>query len=211
MSETEVDWPEENSEADITLVTRGVTVTASVVESGASALVLRPTAELFAAKQTIKTGDPVEVFWVRGDEERSLPAQMSQVEKEDGLRWHLTVTGPSERSQRRRAVRARVEVDVRIPWSGGELIGQTVDLSEAGARVLVDGWGLPPEPGTQVMVGVEVDGAPLDLPAEVVWQHSRGAQWVLAMRFVAPPEAVEDRLRRRVFQQLREERAKADR
>jgi len=211
MSEPDVDWPEENSEADVTLVTRGITVTACVDESGASALVLRPTAEAYAASMSVKPGDPVEVIWVRGDEERSLPAQMSRVEREDGLRWHLTVTGPSERSQRRRAVRARVELDVRIPWGGADLPGRTVDLSEAGARVLVDGWGLPPDPGSQVTIGFDLDGRFLDLRGEVVWQQSRGAQWLMALRFVAPPEPVQDRLRRRVFQQLRDDRAKADR
>ena len=38
---------------------------------------------------------------------------------------------------------ARLDFDV----DGTDTVGDTVDLSEAGCRVMVDGWGLPPEPG----------------------------------------------------------------
>ncbi|SNR63884.1 hypothetical protein [Blastococcus mobilis] len=41
-----------------------------------------------------------------------------------------------------------------------------------------------------------------------MWTSIRGAQWLLAMQFVRLPENVADRLRRRVFQSLRGERAK---
>jgi len=210
MNELDGDLPEPSTTADVTLVARGVTVTANVEESGVSALVLRPTVDTLADVTTVKDGDAVEVYWVRGEEERMLSAAVSRVEVGSGPRWHLQVKGPSERSQRRRTVRAQVELSVRIPWAGGAMVGQTIDLSESGTRVVVDGWGLPPEPGNPVSVHLALDDGDLDLPAEVVWQRMRGAQWMIAVRFTALPERVEDRLRRRVFQILREERAAAN-
>jgi c-di-GMP-binding flagellar brake protein YcgR len=47
--------------------------------------------------------------------------------------------------------------------------------------------------------------------AEVVRTQARGARWVMSIRFVDVQEKDQDRVRRRVFQALREERAnKAD-
>jgi hypothetical protein len=211
MGELDVDRPEESVEADVTLVARGITVTASVEESGVSILVLKPILGTLPGDTTVKPGDAVEVFWVRGDEERMLSAAVSEVETGGGPRWYLSVSGPSERSQRRRTVRAQLELRVGIPWAGGEMVGQTIDLSEAGARVLVDGWGVPPEPGNPVTIGIDLDGSILEVRGEIVRQQFRGAQWVLGIRFTAPPERVQDRLRQRVFQSLREERARAGR
>jgi c-di-GMP-binding flagellar brake protein YcgR len=145
---------------------------------------------------------------VGGYEELTQPARIRQVDEGVEPRWHLVPTGAVARSQRRRAVRARVELPVRIPWAGGTLEGTTLDLSEAGARVLVDGWGLPPERGARVEITVSLeDTTAVDLRAEIVRTQERGAQWILAMRFVDAPERDEDRLRRRVFQALREHRA----
>jgi c-di-GMP-binding flagellar brake protein YcgR len=139
-----------------------------------------------------------------------LSAAVSEVETQSGPRWHLSVSGPSERSQRRRTVRARVELPVWIPWAGGEMVGQTLDLSEAGTRVLVDGWGVLPEPGDPVTISIDLGGSNLEVRGEIVRQQMRGVQWLLAMHFTAPPERTQDRLRQRVFQSLREERARAN-
>jgi hypothetical protein len=211
MGELDVDRPGESMEADVTLVARGITVTASVDESGVSVLVLKPTLGTLPRDTTVKPGDAVEVYWVRGDEERMLSAAVSEVETGGGRRWHLSVSGPSERSQRRRTVRARVNLRVRIPWAGGEMVGETMDLSEAGTLVLVDGWGLPPEPGNAVTIGVDLDGSVLDVRGEIVRQQFRALQWLLAIRFTDLSERVQDQLRKRVFQALREERARANR
>jgi c-di-GMP-binding flagellar brake protein YcgR len=115
------------------------------------------------------------------------------------------------RSQRRRAVRAWVELPIVLPWAGVTLTGKTADLSEAGARVLVDGWGLPPERGVRTRLSITLDDKGIvDLNAEIVRNQTRGAQWVLAMRFLDVSERDEDRLRKRVFQALREHRLQED-
>jgi c-di-GMP-binding flagellar brake protein YcgR len=104
-------------------------------------------------------------------------------------------------------VRARVELEVLIPWAGAQMSGVTVDLSEGGMRALMDGWGLPPDAGTPSQVTLVLDGVPLLLHGEFVWTSIRGAQWLLAMKFNDVTEHAGDKLRRRVFQALRDERA----
>jgi hypothetical protein len=201
----------------VTLVTRGITLTACVEVSSDFALVVRPSGG-GEVGQAVKPGDRVEVYWVSGYEERTLPAKVTSVESggaDDGAdgwsepRWHLAPTGPAQRSQRRKAVRARLPLPVVMPWAGAVLAGTTIDVSEGGMKALVDGWGLPPEPGTSAAVSLTLEDGVLDLLGEVVWYADRASQWVLAVRFVDVPEAGADRLRRRVFQALREERAAA--
>jgi hypothetical protein len=211
MTEPGPDRPQENTQADVTLVTRGITVTARVGVSGPTFLVVLPmVGGTEWSSKTVSPGEPVELFWAGEHEERTLPAKISEVEGGTEPRWHLLVTGPATRSQRRRAVRARTELPVVIPWAGAQMIGKSVDVSEAGMRALMDGWGIPPEPGTVVTATVELDGSYLDLRSEIVRQQVRGAQWLLSMRFDDVPEKVGDVLRRKVFQVLREERARAD-
>jgi c-di-GMP-binding flagellar brake protein YcgR len=204
-----VDRPEERSEADVTLITRGITVAARVEVSQEHLLVVCPAGEGTTWKTSVRAGDPVEVYWVGGHEERTLKATISEVEEGVEPRWYLAVAGPAQRSQRRKAVRARVELPVMMPWAGATLVGKTVDVSEAGMRALVDGWGLPPEPGTGLDVSLTLEDAVLDLKGEVVWHADRGPQWLMAMSFVDVPEQAGGLLRRRVFQELRDERARA--
>jgi c-di-GMP-binding flagellar brake protein YcgR len=45
--------------------------------------------------------------------------------------------------------------------------------------------------------------------AEVMRTQARGARWVISVRFLNMEEKDQDRARRRVFQALREERARA--
>jgi hypothetical protein len=211
MTELEIDRPEESSQADVTLITRGITVTARVDVSEETTIVVSPAGEGTEWKTAVNAGDPVEIYWIGGQEERTLRALLLAVEVEEGYepRWRLSVNGPATRSQRRKAVRGRVEVPIVFPWSGATVTGKTVDISEAGARALVDGWGLPPEAGTHLDVTLTLEDAVVDVKGEVVWHADRGAQWLMAMKFNDVPEKSADLLRRRVFQSLRDERARA--
>jgi hypothetical protein len=205
-----VDRPEESASADVTLISRGITITAHVEVSDTYVVVVRPTGGGPGWDSTaIERGDAVELYWVGGQEERTLAGTVTQLEDGAEARWHLSVSGQAERSQRRKAVRARVEVPVIIPWAGGQMTGHTVDLSEGGIRALVDGWGLPPEPGTPTQLSLDVGEALLHLRGEFVWTSDRGAQWLLALKFIDVPDKAADALRRRVFQALRDERAAA--
>ena len=202
--------PEESTRADVTLVARGVTVTASVDVSTEFTIVVRPDGEGTTWKTSVKDGDSVALYWIGADEERTLPAKIVEVEPGEEVRWHLRATGPAERSQRRKAVRARVTVPVYLPWLDGQLVGETVDLSEAGVRVLVDGWGLPPEPGTRLDISITLADEVLDLRGSVVRQQTSGPRWLISLSFRDVDERQATQLRRRVFQALREERAQAE-
>ena len=56
---------------------------------------------------------------------------------------------------------------------------------------------------------LQLEDDALVTPAEVVWYRVRGARWTLSLRFPALPEKEQDRLRRRVFRAMREDRARA--
>ena len=215
MIETHEDFdrPDASTQADVTLVARGITVTASVTRSDEFALVVTPVGGGRGWHETISPGDRVEVYWVSGYEERTLPAAVRSVDVGVGVEtaWHLQATGPAERSQRRKAVRAAVAVPLVLPHAGGLLRGSTVDLSESGLKCLVDGWGLPPETGTPVTVTLSLDDdVTLDLQGDVAWGADRGTgQWIIAVQFTEVSERQGDVLRRRVFRALREERARS--
>ncbi len=202
--------PEEGSRTDVTLVARGVTVAAGVDVSTEFAVVVRPDGEGAAWKASVKDGDAVALYWISANEERTLPARIVGVEPGEEVRWHLAATGPAERSQRRKAVRARLTVPVYLPWLDGQLVGETVDLSEAGVRVLLDGWGLPPEPGTRLDICLTLADDVVHLRGVVVRQQAGGPGWVISLSFLDVPDRDADQLRRRVFQALREQRALAE-
>ena len=91
---------------------------------------------------------------------------------------------------------------------GTELVGEAIDMSENGMRALIDGWGLPPEPGMKVDLDAGPGDGSMKVVGEILRQQSRGARWLMSIRFLGLQEKDEDRLRRRVFQALREERAR---
>jgi hypothetical protein len=219
----EVLLPELNSGVEFTLVHRGVTLPSQVESASASQLVLRTDLLTYVRKLGVRPGEAVEVYWQGPEEEQTLPAQISALEHGEDVRVELAVTGPSKPSQRRKAVRAHIELPVEVNHGGTQLFGETVDLSEAGVKVVVDGWGLPPVAGATVDVTLTLDDGPaptdpaagsdallLTVPAVVVRQGSRRARWEVSVRFLEVPEKTADRLRRRVFRALREERARAD-
>ena len=90
------------------------------------------------------------------------------------------------------------------------MTGESIDLSENGMRVAVDGAGVPPEAGSSVDVIVMLGDGAVKVKAEVVRFEARGVRWVMSLRFLDLEERSGDRFRRRVFQALREERARAN-
>ncbi|WP_147251724.1 PilZ domain-containing protein [Blastococcus sp. TF02-8] len=184
-------------------------MTASVEVSTEFLIAVRPEGEGTAWKTAVKSGDPVELYWVAGYEEPTLPATIAAVDDDTAeILWNLQATGPAERSQRRRSVRARAELPVSLPWSDGLLTGQTVDPSEAGMRAIVDGWGVPSDSGTRTEVSIDLDDRLVHVTGEIVRQNIHGPRWLLSLKFLDVPEADGDALRRRVFKALRDERAK---
>jgi c-di-GMP-binding flagellar brake protein YcgR len=219
----QVHLPRPDAGVEFTLVNRGITIPSHVESATESQVVLRTDLQAYLRKLGVRPGEAVEVYWQGAEEEQTLPAQITELEHADDVRLLLAVTGPPRLSQRRKAVRAQLEVPVLVNHEGTQLYGETFDLSEAGVRVVVDGWGLPPAPGTGVEVTLTLDDVPpaaelatapdpqvVVLEGAVVRQQVRRARWDLSMRFPEVTEKTADRLRRRVFRALREERARAD-
>lgn len=204
-----VDHPEEDSEAEVTLASRGISVNARVESVGDGVVVVRPSAGEYVGQAVVVPGDEVEIYWKATETRRVLPAGVLQVESGAIVRWRLQITGPAEESQRRTAVRGRVVVPVSVGHGPVELNGQSLDLSENGVRAQFDGFGVLPEPGTSVDLSVQLEDGELSTKAEIVRAQARGARWLMSIRFVSILEKEQDRVRRRVFQALREERAKS--
>jgi PilZ domain len=203
-----VDHPEVEGEAEITLTGRGVSVSARVEAVYDDNVVVRPSAGEFVDQVVVAVGNPVEIFWKGPEDTRAMPAEVTGVEQGAVLRWRLRTTGPAEVSQRRGAVRGRVKVPVEAGYGSFELKGETADLSEAGARLVMEGFGILPENGTTMDLQIQLEDGVLKIKAEVVRVVARGATWTMSMRFVGIEERDQDRIRRRVFQALREERAR---
>jgi hypothetical protein len=206
-----MDHPEEQTEAEVTLTGRGISVSARVEVVHEGAIAVRPSVSEFVDQVVVKVGDVVEIFWKTDDAQRALPAEVSDIDQGAVIRWRLRATGPAEASQRRKAVRGRVTVPVEAGYGAVDLKGQTIDVSEAGLRAEFQGFGAPPEAGASLNLTITFEDGPVKTKAEVVRTQARGAQWVMSIRFVNIQEKDQDLVRRRVFQALREERArKAD-
>jgi hypothetical protein len=204
-----VDHPDEQGEAEITLVGRGISVSSRVEQVNDAVLVVRPSVSDYVQQLVVQPGDVVEVFWQGPEDTRAMPAEVLSVEHLGELiRWRLQTTGPAEVSQRRKAVRGRVKVRVEAGVGSVELKGETVDLSEAGLRANFEGFGVLPDPGAGLDLVIQLEDGPIRTKAEVVRAQARGAQWLMSIRFLNIQERDQDRVRRRVFQALREERAR---
>jgi hypothetical protein len=206
-----VDYPEEQSEAEITLAGRGISVSSRVEFVQGDVVVVRPSVGEFVDQVVVAPGDVVEVFWKIADGQRALPAEVTEIESGAVVRWRMRATGPAEHSQRRKAVRGRVVVPVTAKYAGVDLEGETIDLSEAGVRANFDGYGIPPEQGSKLELLIKLEEGPVAAKAEVVRNIAKGAVWLMSIRFTGIQERDQDKVRKRVFQALREERArKAD-
>jgi hypothetical protein len=207
------DRPVAGTQVQLTPVTRGVSLTGSVLSLDGATLVgatlaVRPSAPEMAQTWQLAPGDRIEVFWRSRSVGQALPAALVAVLPGDDACWELRVVGPAELSQRRQAVRAGVQLPIRLNVAGTLTVGETADLSEAGCRVVVDGWGLPPEPGLPAEVTLDLEDGEVIAPARIVRVLLRGARWWISFELVDPSEQLRDRLRRRVFQELRAERAR---
>src|SRR3954468_6320453 len=123
-----VDHPEEDAEAEVTLTSRGISVSTRVEQVSSGVIVVRPSAGDFVDRVVVSVGDRAEVFWNVGGETRALPAEVLAVEPGAAPRWRLQVTGPPEVSQRRGAVRARVALPVELGFGSYAMTAETTDL-----------------------------------------------------------------------------------
>ena len=212
MSVAEVDVaearPDLDIEAQITALRGDLVVTARVEDAGTATVVVRPSVSEYVDQTVVAVGEEVTVLWLSAEGARALPAEVATVERGAAPRWHLKVVGPTEAIQRREAVRARITLPLTVGVNGVDLEGNILDLSEGGVRALLEPYGDTPLPGTTVSMTVHLEEGPITARAEVVRQQTVDARWALSLRFADLPEREQDRLRRRVFRAIREERAR---
>lgn len=200
--------PEIDVEVEITPVGRTLSVSARVEDAGPADVVVRPGVSGFVDEAVVAVGERVSVLWLSSEGARALPAEVATVERGAVPRWHLKVVGPAEAIQRRQAVRARVALPVVAVVNGIDLAGDIVDISEGGVRAVVEPYGVTPIAGSTLSLTVQLEEGPITAAAEVVRQQTLDARWALSLRFTDLPEKEQDRLRRRVFRAIREERAR---
>ena len=200
--------PEIDVEVEITPVARSFSVSARVEDAGPADVVVRPGLSGFVDEAVVAIGERVSVLWLSSEGARAVPAEVATVERGAAPRWHLKVVGPAEAIQRRQAVRARVALPVVAVVNGVDLPGDIVDISEGGVRAVVEPYGVTPIAGSTVSMTVQLEEGPITAAAEVVRQQTLDARWALSLRFTDLPEKEQDRLRRRVFRAIREERAR---
>jgi c-di-GMP-binding flagellar brake protein YcgR len=209
MSQPGVDRPELQSVAAITLIGHDMSVSARVELVQGDVVVVRPSGAEFVEQVVVQPGDVVEVLWKTAGGQRALPAEVTEIEHDGvAVRWRMRATGPAEHSQRRTAVRGGVAIPVTAKYGGKELTGETVDLSEGGLRAHFDGHGTPPEGGERLDLVIRLEQGAVTTKAEVMRAQAHGSAWLLSIRFTTIEERDQDRIRRRVFQALREERVR---
>ena len=209
MSVPGVDRPEEGTEAEVTLSRRGISVSSRVESVHGDEVVVRPSGGEHVDQVVVAPGAAVEVIWKNVHGQRLLPAEVTAVEtQERGVLWRLRSTGPAEHSQRRKAVRGRITVPVEAKYAEVTLAGETVDLSEGGLRANVEGSGEAPEAGARLDLVIQLEAGAVAAKGNVVRNQVRGAVWLISVQFVGIAERDQDRIRRRVFQELREERVR---
>ena len=182
-----VDHPEEQTEAEVTLIGRGISVSARVEVVHDGFISVRPSVGEFVDQVVVQVGDVVEVFWKAEDAQRALPAEVTDVEQGAVIRWRMRITGPAEASQRRKAVRGRVTVPSR-PSTGRSSSRARPSTSARPASAPSSRASAPPRRRAPSWTcWSRSRTASFKTKAEVVRTQARGARWVMSIRFLEHP------------------------
>jgi hypothetical protein len=200
-----------------------VDVQAEGVDEGATATVLDVVDDLVhvtVARTTsgrplrLEPGAHLRFTWREGATLLGAPAELVVTELGVEPRWEVRLVGPVEQTQRRNAVRAALRLPVTVISAGGERTGTTLDLSEGGARLLLDAAPVDQEgqpvraAGDAVRLTLDLDGETLTDEVRLVRRHVRDdGRWEASVRFTGLSERQEDAVRRRVFAELRAQAA----
>ncbi|WP_448615312.1 hypothetical protein [Modestobacter sp. URMC 112] len=228
------DFPEERAILDLLVPSRGDALVSWVEEVGDGDLLVTAGQDRSQRRVPLDPGEHVELVWKSSSELRAMPTELVGVETREQHCWRLRPTGPASRGQRRAAVRAPLDLQVRATVGMTELSGVTVDISEGGFRGVFrppasqEGSAAVAPPadvdrsredeassrdqfgvGAVLDVIVELDTERIRTKAEVVRRHQRDdGLRELSIRFIGMTEHMEDTVRARVFAGLRELRSR---
>lgn len=226
-AEPGIDFPETREPVDVQAASRGDALTSFVESSGDGEIVVTVAVDRSGRRVRLEVGEDVQLVWKGPEGLRARPAQLLEVLLGDQPTWRLKPVGPAARGQRRNAVRAPMSLAVEAALGQVQVLGESVDVSEAGVRVLFRPFTgsrarpvapegdegataaaqpPPPEVGAVLDLTLSLDAqqAPIRSKAEVVRVHSRTDPLTeLSVRFIGLAEREQDRIRARVFTELR--------
>jgi hypothetical protein len=146
---------------------------------------------------------PAELFWLVAGRLRVAPAQVTAVERVDGVpHWSVRLLGETADGQRRQSVRAPVSWPVTLDTPAGRLEGETLDVSEAGLRARLTPAGEAGRPHRRDLVDVvlRTTGGELLARAQVrrVQEADPPWAWTVSVRFSGLSQASAEVVRREV-------------
>jgi hypothetical protein len=230
-----VDFPEQRDVVDVVVSGRGEVLVSWVQSADDREVVVTVGEDRDRRRAALPVGERLELVWRTASELRALPVELVALEPGATPVWRLRPTGPVTRGQRRSAVRAPLSLPVCMTVGTAEVAGTTVDVSEAGTRIVFEAAspgrtdstdGSDPEPATEdAPEGGAADGLPdagavvtlrlsfadddVVCQAEVVRRIGRqDRRPELTFRFIGLHEKTEDLIRRQVFAELRSLRAR---
>src|SRR3954454_21884477 len=91
-----VDHPVEQTEAEVTLTGRGISVSTRVEVVQNEFISVRPSVSEFVDQVVVKVGDVVDLFGKPADARRALPPEIPDVEQGAVVRGRMRAPGPAE-------------------------------------------------------------------------------------------------------------------
>jgi hypothetical protein len=183
-----------------------------VAASDARRLVLAAPADGGQPLPAPRPGDRASVMWMGHEGLRALPVELVGVQPALVPLWHFRRTGPEVPAQRRSSVRVDLHVPIQVTDNGRPMAGTTLDLSEGGVRCQVEAAGpILPRRGDvfPVALFLDADRDPFSARGELIRSKPAiGDELRLTLRFVGLGDGELDRLRARVFLELRTQRAR---
>ncbi|MGY1604565.1 PilZ domain-containing protein [Geodermatophilus sp. SYSU D00815] len=211
-----VDHPAERESVDVAAAGRDDFLQSFVDQVGESTLVLTVGEDKDRARVRLEPGELLELVWRGPGGMRVVPAELLRVRpSEHRPTWEVRLTGPATDGQRRAAVRAPSTFPVGLRLADSVVEATGVDLSETGLRCWLALASLPTAAAEPLGDGVTVTAAvtlgPHVVEGEAVVIRGRvgeGERMEVSLRFTDLDERREDVIRRFVFAQLRELRAR---
>jgi c-di-GMP-binding flagellar brake protein YcgR len=230
-----VDFPEQREVVDVVVSGRGEVLVSWVESADDREIVVTVGEDRNQRRAALPVGERLELVWRAASELWSLPVELTALELGATPVWRLRPTGPVTRGQRRSAVRAPLSLPVCMTVGTVEVAGTTVDVSEAGTRIVFadaspagtdptddsdsepDGEDAPeggtgdgvPDGGAVVTLRLSFADGDVVCQAEVIRRIGRqDRRPELTFRFIGLHEKTEDVIRRQVFAELRSLRAR---
>jgi PilZ domain len=204
--------PTTSTPTEVRFAPTGSGFTGLVAASDRHRIVVAQPASSGAPSSAGLVGRRAQLVWADPGGSRALPVELSAVQHAAVPLWHFRAVGPPVMDQRRAAVRVPLHLPVQLRTSRRAIAGATLDVSEVGLRCLVDGTiaDMPVAGETVPMtVLLQGDSDPLELRGELVMLRRRSdASLTAVLAFVGLQGRDQDRLRARVFQEMRLRRSK---